>query len=246
MIKNEYKLQAKVLLSGNWFKCVIVTLFSLAYIIISELLVDIIASFFYNNIITGILLFLDVFIILPILYSSTITIKNITTSEYNFHYSDLLKVAIANIKRVFKVGGLLFVEMLPALLIFILSFSLFIWTIFKTAYIYAISHYFVSAYIVIITITFLLIVIFFSLLIKKCMVYLLASFVMDENTNLKMMEIITTSKIIFKNNKKKFLSLNTSFVLWILLSIFTLGIGFLILIPYMKLSFYQAYKAIDK
>ena len=69
MLKNEYKLQAKVLLSGKWVKSIVFTLLTFFYIIISILLVDIIASIFYNNIITGLLLFLDVFIILPILYS---------------------------------------------------------------------------------------------------------------------------------------------------------------------------------
>ena len=246
MIKNEYKLQARVLLSGHWSKSIVVTLLSFVYIFISILLVDIIASIFNNRIVTGILLFLDVFIILPFLYSATISIKNINTKEANFHYFDLISNAIANVKRVFKVGGLLFLETLPSLLILILSSALLIWTVFQATYIYVLSGTVASNLIIIIVVSFLLTTIFSNILVKKWILHLIASYIMDEEKHLKMMEIITKSKFIFKSNKKKFIGLNSSFGLWNLFSIFTLGIGYIFSLPFMKLSFYLAYKSINK
>ncbi len=245
MIKNEYKMQAKVLLSGHWSKCIIVTLLSFVYIFISILLVDIIASLFYNNIITGILLFLDAFIILPVLYSATICIKNINTQQDKFSYSDFTKISITNAKRVLKVGGLLFLETLPVILLFVLSISLLIWSVFQTTYIYVLSGIISSNLIIIAIVSFILTVIFSNILIKKWILHLISSFVMDEEKDLKMMEVITKSKLYLKNNKKKFMQLSSSFGLWNSLSIFTLGIGYIFLIPYMKLSFYLAYKSLD-
>lgn len=246
MIKNEYKLQARVLLSGHWSKSILITLLSFIYFFISILLVDIIASLFYNNIITGILLFLDVFIVLPILYSSTITIKNISTKKDKFYYSDFIKLAIANSKRIFKVGGLLFIEILPIFLIFILSFTFLMWSVLQSTYIYTLYNSLGVNYLIIIIISFITTVISSNLLIRKWIISLISSFIMDDNKDLKMMEVVVKSKLIYKNNKKKFLNLNSSFSLLFLLSIFTLGIGFIILIPYIKLSFYFAYKSIEK
>ena len=245
MLKNEYKMQAKVLLSGHWSKCIIITLLSFVYIFISILLVDIIASLFYNNIITGILLFLDAFIILPVLYSTTICIKNINTKQDKFSYSDFVKTAILNAKRVLKIGGLLFLETLPVILIFVLSFSLLVWSIFQTTYIYVLSGTIASNLIIIVVVSFILTVIFSNILMKKWIIHLISSFVMDEYTDLKMMDVITKSKLYFKNNKKKFMQIISSFSLWNSLSILSLGIGYLFLIPYMKLSFYLAYKSLD-
>ena len=246
MIKNEYKVQAKVLLAGHWSKSIVITLLSFVYIFLSILLIDIVASLFYNRIVTGILLFLDVFIILPVLYSATISIKNINTKEDKFHYSNFINIAIANVKRVFKVGGLLFLETLPSLLILILSFALLIWTVFQVTYIYVLSGTITSNLIIIIVISFLLTVIFSNILIKKWILHLISSYIMDEEKDLKMMEVITKSKLVFKNNKKKFMQLNSSFSLWNLLAVLTLGIGYIFLLPFIKLSYYLAYKSIDK
>ena len=246
MIKNEYKVQAKVLLAGHWSKSIVITLLSFIYIFLSILLIDIVASLFYNRIVTGILLFLDVFIILPVLYSATISIKNINTKEDKFHYSNFINIAIANVKRVFKVGGLLFLETLPSLLILILSFALLIWTVFQVTYIYVLSGTITSNLIIIIVISFLLTVIFSNILIKKWILHLISSYIMDEEKDLKMMEVITKSKLVFKNNKKKFMQLNSSFSLWNLLAVLTLGIGYIFLLPFIKLSYYLAYKSIDK
>lgn len=244
MIKNEYKLQAKVLLSGNWSKSILVTLISFFLIILSLFLVDIIASLFYNNIITGILLFLDVLLILPILYASTITIKNLNTKKDTFHYSDLTRIALNNFKRILKIGGFLFIETLPTLLLFIFFFILFIFGILQNVFLYMLYQAFLPIFLIIVVVGLILTIIFLSLLIKKWILSLISSFIMDDEPDVKTMEVIRKSKLIFKNNKKKFLQLNSSFVLWTLLSIFTLGIGFVFLIPFMKLAFYLLYETI--
>ena len=246
MIKNEYKIQAKVLLAGHFGKCVVITILSFVYILLSILLVDIVASIFYNRVVTGILLFLNIFIILPVLYAATISIKNINTKNDKFHYIDLFKIAISNIKRIFKISGFLFIETLPILLILTLSFMLLIWTIFQTVYVYILSGAITSNLIIIIIVSVLLTVIFSNMLIKRWIIHLISSFVMDEEKNLKMMEVVVKSKQVFKSNKKQFLLLHSSFSLWNLLAILTLGIGYLFLIPYMKLSYYLAYKACNK
>jgi len=244
MLKNEYKLQAKVLLSGKWVKSIVFTLLTFFYIIISILLVDIIASIFYNNIITGLLLFLDVFIILPILYSSTVLIKNINTKKNTYNYSDLIKIAILNFKRILKIHGVLFIETLPYIILFIFFFILFIWSILQNIYIYFVHQTFAINILLYLIIGFIFTVIFLHILIKKWFLSLISSFVLDNNSTLNTLSVLKESKILLKNNKKKFFELFSSFSLLAMFSIFTLGIGFIVLLPYMKLSFYLLYETI--
>lgn len=244
MLKNQYKLQAKVLLNGNWSKSILVTLISFILIILSLFLVDIIAAIFRNNIVTGILLFFNVFIVLPILYGATITIKKLNTQKETFHYSDLMIIGFRNIKRIWKINGFLFLETLPTLLLFLFSFLLLIWGILQTVFLYMLYQAFLPAFLIILVVGFILTMIFLYLLIKKWILFLITFFVMDDEPTLKMMEVIVKSKLLIKQNKRKLLQLNSSFSLWILLSVFTLGIGFLFLFPYIKLAFYLLYKAI--
>ncbi|WP_324782625.1 DUF975 family protein [Mesobacillus jeotgali] len=59
-------------------------------------------------------------------------------------------------------------------------------------------------------------------------------FILRDNPQLSALEAITESKIRMKGYKWKYFLLNLSFIGWVLIAIFTLGIGFLWLTPYIS------------
>lgn len=68
--------------------------------------------------------------------------------------------------------------------------------------------------------------------IIKAYSYSMTSFLLADNKEMSGQEAIEESKRIMSGNKKRLFFLDLSFIGWILLSLLTLGIGFLFLAPY--------------
>ena len=66
-------------------------------------------------------------------------------------------------------------------------------------------------------------------------------FILADNPKLTPMEAITKSKEITQGNKWKLFCMSLRFIGWTILSIFTFGIGFLWLIPYVFVSYAKLY-----
>ncbi|MDR2907415.1 MAG: DUF975 family protein [Bacteroidales bacterium] len=76
--------------------------------------------------------------------------------------------------------------------------------------------------------------------------YSMAFYIMRDNPNIKAMEAINASKKMMHGYKWKYFCLGLRFIGWILLSILSLGIGLLWVVPYMSVAhakFYDDLKA---
>ena len=71
--------------------------------------------------------------------------------------------------------------------------------------------------------------------------YSMSFYILADNPEIGIMEAIAESKRMMQGNKWKFFCLNLSFIGWIILSCFTLGIGLLWLLPYMEVSIVAFY-----
>ena len=82
--------------------------------------------------------------------------------------------------------------------------------------------------------------------IVKCFSYSMTPFILEENPDLSANEAIDRSRAIMKGHKFDLFWLLLSFIGWAILCMFTLGIGWLWLAPYMQTSvaaFYEDVKA---
>ncbi len=75
--------------------------------------------------------------------------------------------------------------------------------------------------------------------------YAMAPFIMLENPNCGARCAISESKEMMRGNKWRLFCLDISFIGWIILSAFTLGIGYLWLNPYMEVSRAAFYREIS-
>lgn len=91
-----------------------------------------------------------------------------------------------------------------------------------------------------------IIIIILALIIYNIFVYgvSLTPYIIIENEDLGVFKAMKLSKKIMKGNKWKLFILYISFIGWAILSLLTLGIGFLWLVPYITLSMTNFYKDI--
>lgn len=76
--------------------------------------------------------------------------------------------------------------------------------------------------------------------------YSMSFYILYDNPNIGAMEALDLSKEIMVGNKWRLFCLHLSFIGWALLSILTLGIGFLWLIPYMNTAVVNFYEGLKK
>lgn len=84
-----------------------------------------------------------------------------------------------------------------------------------------------------------------TLFICKSFYYSLANLVAIENENLTSKECVEKSKELMTGNRAKLFWLQLSFIGWAILSIITLGIGYLWLTPYMQMATIAFYKHLE-
>jgi len=74
--------------------------------------------------------------------------------------------------------------------------------------------------------------------------YSMGYYLMIENPDMEPMEALRESSELMKGNKMDFFMFALSFIGWVLLSALTLGIGFLLLVPYYQMSKLNFYRKI--
>ena len=75
--------------------------------------------------------------------------------------------------------------------------------------------------------------------------YAMVPFILAENPGLTSAEVLTKSKEMMRGNRLRYFCLEISFIGWILLSVFTCGLGIIPLTPYMEVSKAVFYREIS-
>jgi uncharacterized membrane protein len=71
--------------------------------------------------------------------------------------------------------------------------------------------------------------------------YAMTFYILYEDENISPSEAIDKSKLMMDGHKLKLFYLVLRFLLWALVCVLTLGLGFLILLPYMQITFAKFY-----
>jgi uncharacterized membrane protein len=77
-------------------------------------------------------------------------------------------------------------------------------------------------------------------IVKSCS-YAMSFFIMKDNPSMNVINVITESKKMMRGHRRRFFSLCFSFFGWAMLCVLSFGIGFLWLVPYMRLTFANFY-----
>ncbi len=240
MVLSDIRKQAREALSGKWQKGVLITLvyfafdFVLSYI--SKLVENIAALNFVISIATLI-------ISIPIAYGLIISFMKLKRGEEVKCY-DFFTLGFSNFARSWKLAGNMLLKLwLPILLyvlaIFVLGFAIS----FSVAT--SILSEASTATVIISLVGIILAIAAFVYLLVSTLSYALTYMIAYDNETMEAKEVVEESKKLMTRNRGNYVLLQLSFIGWAILTVFTLYIGVLWLVPYMQVAmicFYEALK----
>lgn len=226
MDRVKLKKETKEQLKGNWKMPVLLTL---AYLIISIIL-SVIKD---KNLFLSLIIFLIyswAFIAIPKFYLEFLK-KNGKVS-----FKDIL---VPKNKFLKALGFQIILGIISFVIIFITTFSI-IFLIMRYISDYNTVNIFGMIIATIFIILILVAYIIFNYMISQI------PYIIIEKDNIKLIDSVKLSSKLMKGNKWKYFVLQLSFIGLIILSILTLGIGFLWLIPYISLTLTNFYKGLTE
>lgn len=236
MSSSEIRAEARKSLQGNWGKG--------ALIILVYFLFSMLVSWLLEN--TGSLAFLlniaYLIISVPIAFGLMISMMKLKRSE-NVGPFDFLKEGFANFKRSWTIAGNMIKKLIVYFIIvlvgaFILGFSAGLGI---TSAVFGSSS--AGAFTMGAMIGLFMYLAGLILMIPKSLLYVLAMYIGFDEPNMSSKEAVEKSAELMMGNRWKYFCLCFSFIGWAILSVFTLGIGYFWLMPYMSVSFVVFYEA---
>lgn len=82
-------------------------------------------------------------------------------------------------------------------------------------------------------------------LVAKSLSYVITSYILYDEPSLSSKEIVEKSASLMNGNRKRFIFLSLSFIGWSILAAFTIGIGYLWLIPYIEVATIKFYDELN-
>lgn len=240
MVLSDIRKSARESLTGKWGKGVLITLIFMAFELvlgyISSLIEDIAFLGFIFNIATAV-------ISIPISFGIIISFMKLKRGEEVQCY-EFFTLGFSNFARSWKITGNMLLKMwLPILLYVLATFAL----VFSITFGIVASAMAKSSIFVIIAsiVGIALFIVAFIYLFITALSYNLSYMIAVDNETMEGKEVVEESKKLMAGNRGKLVLLQLSFIGWAILSIFTLYIGLLWLIPYMQVAiicFYEALK----
>ena len=230
---SELKKDAKIKLSGIYFKTIIINILYLLIISVLEM----IGNLINNN-------------ILSIIYQTILlSMLKLSRSE-NVSLTDFINIGLQNSKKVLKVFGRLLLKIIfPIILIIISSI------IFTIILIYTLYNSISTIPLIICGIILIASIVYY---IAKLLSYILIFYIIYDNKDITSKEILEKSHKLMNSHKLDYILLCISFIGWYLLisvcskillmfvnqilAILFLGISILLLIPYISFSLINFYE----
>lgn len=234
MNSSEIRANARLNLQGKWKKA---ALLSLTYM--ATFFVIVLIQILFNNkkdVLSSLINLAVLLIEIPLGFGFIISFFNLY-NNVEFGYFDFIKNGLKNFKKSWGITLLTTLKILvPIILMFILniitiaiSFSAMLTTTSSILDFIPILCTIgsVTCFIWIISISYS---------------YAFTYYIAIENENLSSSECLKRSKELMKGNRLKLIVLELTFIGWAILSLFTLGIGYIWLIPYIQIATIIFYK----
>lgn len=152
---------------------------------------------------------------------------------------DPFKIGFSSFKRAWFVYGNILKKMWVYIVIYVALVILFVIGTMGSAIATAILGYdeiFLVSSCIFSIVFYALIITWMVFAIMKGLYYSLSNYIAIDNTEITAKEAVEKSESLMQGNRGEFFLLVLSFIGWEILSLFTLGIGFLWLVPYMEIS----------
>lgn len=227
MTRAELKKQAKETLKGRWGTAIAMVL---VFQIISWILSMI------GNFVIGIGAIAVVVISVPISFGFIGQFMKFSRKE-EVGIVDFFKIGFENFGKSWSIVGHTLLKLLPYIIGMIVSIILMIVSILYTT-----QNEDVEMFFILIAIAYVIFFVFYIMLLVKTYLYVLPEYIGNDTDDMTAKEIVEKSAELMKGHRWELFVLELSFMGWVLLSIFTLGIGLLWVIPYMDVTIIKFYE----
>ena len=240
MVLSDIRKSAREALTGKWGKGALITLIYFLFTFVLGFISGLVENIAVLSFIVEIAI---VIINIPIAFGIMASFIKLKRGE-EVKVFDFITYGFNNFKRAWKIVGNILLKMWLPILLYILATIVLVFTTTIGIATYAISSSgSFSAIASIIGIT--LFIAAFVFLFVKSLLYSPTYLVAYDNEDMSGKEIVEESAKLMTGNRCKFVLLQLSFIGWAILTVFTLYIGMLWLIPYMQVAmicFYETLK----
>lgn len=240
MVLSDIRKQAREALSGKWQKGVLITLvyFAFEFVLgyISNLVENIAALNFVISIATLI-------ISIPIAYGLIISFMKLKRGEEVKCY-DFFTLGFSNFARSWKLAGNMLLKLWLPILLYVLAIFVLAFAISFSVATSILSEA-STATVIISLVGIILAIVAFVYLLVSTLSYVLTYMIAYDNETMEAKEVVEESKKLMSGNRGNYVLLQLSFIGWAILTVFTLYIGVLWLVPYMQVAmicFYEVLK----
>ena len=229
---SNIKENARVALTGKWGKGALIVLAYLVVFIIAGMVIGLLGG---DETLIGSILDLAVTIIqvpiaLGLIFAFIKLKRNEDVKAFGF-----LKLGFANFGRAWKISLRIALKTILPLVLLIVG-TVMISTAFITYSASAILGSTGEASLGILLVGGILYLVSMIWFAVRSLLYSLSWYIAYDNPNMTALEVVNESARMMKGNRWKIFLLDLSFIGWALLAVFTLGIGYLWLAPYMQVS----------
>ena len=236
-MSSELRAKAREKLTGKWGKAACI---SLAYLVIAFLIGFIQGhveeNSFLNLIVSIIVFVIEVPLSFGLVYSFYKLFKDEETSAFDF-----CSLGFSNFGRAWGVTWQTILKMIVPVILMIISYvliafsiSLYVASSFSYIYSGSASGLGMAGLLSIVGIILLIVSVIWGL--TKYYYYALSYLIAIDNPEMTSKEAVEESRKLMNNNRGKLFGLQISFIGWAILALFTFGIGYIWLIPYMQFA----------
>lgn len=246
MLSSDFRKEARLKLTGKWGKAVCIVL---AYLLVS-FAIGFVQGLLPKTGIIALIASIAVYVIeIPLSFGVVFAFFKLFYCE-DIKVFDFFNLGFNNFKKAWGIALRTLLKLIVPFILMIVAYFLFIvaLSIATTAVIFnAIDTSFASTGYFTMIISIVLLIISTLWMLIKYYYYSLAQYIAFDNPDLTAKECVEKSKELMANRRGKLFCLQLSFIGWAILSMFTFGIGFLWLLPYMQMATIAFYdNAADK
>ena len=232
---SKIKESARTALAGKWGKGVCIILAYLAFSILMGFIVGIAQGIFGEDSIVASLLDIATSIVqVPIAFGLTFVFIKLKRNE-EVKAFDFIDIGFSNFGRAWKISLRVLLKMILPIIGIIVSIIILGLAIFNAAAT-AVAGTSMLSFTGLMGAGLIVYIASLIWLVVVSLLYSLTTVIAYDNPNMKSLEIVNESAKMMRGNRGKIFLLDLSFIGWAILTVFTLGIGYLWLLPYMEVA----------
>lgn len=240
MNSSDFRAEARKKLEGKWGKVAVITL---AYMAIFFILGFIEGLFKEGSFMQTILSIVSVVVEVPLAFGLLIALFKVFNEE-DVKAFDFFSLGFNNFAKSWKICFNTILKVIVPFILIVVSIVLICIGIFATAASALVSS--ASGGLLFFSlIGLILFIAAYIWLVMKSYYYSLAYIIAVDKPELEAKQAVEESKKIMTGNRGKLFGLQFSFIGWAILGIFTFGIGYLWLLPYIQFATFVFYKKIS-